>query len=200
MDHSLSSSAAGSGDTRERILDEAERLVQTRGYNGFSYAHIAKALGVTKASLHYHFSNKAELGRYLIERYGESFEAALLGIDESGTGACDRLKRYVEIYEHVLEDDRMCLCGMLAAEYVTLPEIMQKSISTFFDLNEAWLTKLLEKGRAAGELQFANDAREAANALIGSLEGAMLVSRAHGGREGFRASARLLVEKICRAR
>ena len=49
--------------TSQRILDIAERLVQTRGYNGFSYADIAQALKVTKASLHYHYPAKADLGK-----------------------------------------------------------------------------------------------------------------------------------------
>ncbi len=68
-------------DTADRILDLAERLVQTRGFNGFSYADIASELGVTKASLHYHFPTKAELGRRLISRYGEEFARALADID-----------------------------------------------------------------------------------------------------------------------
>ena len=55
--------------TSERILDIAERLVQTRGFNNFSYADIASELGITTASLHYHFPGKAELGQALITRY-----------------------------------------------------------------------------------------------------------------------------------
>ena len=55
--------AAGDADTAERILDVAERLVQQRGFNGFSYADIAAELGITKAGLHYHFASKADLGR-----------------------------------------------------------------------------------------------------------------------------------------
>ena len=45
-------------ETSARILDIAERLVQTRGFNAFSYADIAAALHVTKATLHYHFPTK----------------------------------------------------------------------------------------------------------------------------------------------
>ena len=50
-------------DTASEILDVAERLVQVRGFNGFSYADIAEALEVTKASLHYHFPTKGDLGK-----------------------------------------------------------------------------------------------------------------------------------------
>ena len=53
-------------DTSTRILDVAERLVQVRGFNGFSYADVAGELNITKASLHYHFAGKAELGEALI--------------------------------------------------------------------------------------------------------------------------------------
>ena len=45
--------------TADRILDIAERLVQTRGFNRFSYADIAAELGITTASVHYHFPARA---------------------------------------------------------------------------------------------------------------------------------------------
>src|SRR5260221_12037667 len=103
--------------TSQRILDIAERLVQTRGFNGFSYADIAEALKVTKASLHYHSPAKADLGKELIERYERNFLAALATIDEASRDAREKLRRYADLYAGVLKGDRMCLCGMLAAEW-----------------------------------------------------------------------------------
>src|SRR3954453_14307547 len=100
-------------DTAQRTLDIAERLVQTRGFNGFSYADVAEALKVTKASLHYHFPSKAELGARLIERYERNFLEALAAIDAAAKDARDKLRRYAALYEGVLRDNRMCLCGML---------------------------------------------------------------------------------------
>src|ERR1700712_3588596 len=57
----------GNGTT-VRILDVAERLLQVRGYNGFSYGDVATELGITGAALHYHFAGKAELGLALVAR------------------------------------------------------------------------------------------------------------------------------------
>jgi len=57
------------GDTADRILDVAQRLVQQRGFNGFSYADVAAELGVTKAALHYHFGGRPELLQAIIDRY-----------------------------------------------------------------------------------------------------------------------------------
>ena len=63
-------------DTATQILDVAERLVQERGFNGFSYADVAKELDISKAALHYHYPGKAELGEALIERYAARFAVA----------------------------------------------------------------------------------------------------------------------------
>ena len=184
---------AGASDTPQRILDIAERLVQTRGFNGFSYADIAEAMNVTKASLHYHFRGKADLGRSLIQRYEKNFLAALEGIDAATTDAREKLRRYAAIYGTVLQDDRMCLCGMLAAEFGTLPEAMRTEMRHYFDANERWLAGVLKQGKKDKTLKFAGSPAESAQALIGSLEGAMMIARSYGDPARFRTvSERLL--------
>ncbi len=188
--------AAASADTSQRILDVAERLVQTRGFNGFSYADIAEALEVTKASLHYHFPTKGDLGKRLIERYEESFLAALKGIDSAGAGARDKLKRYIRIYADVLRDNRMCLCGMLASDYATLPKPMKEEVKHFFDENEQWLAAVLDTGRKAGNLEFKGSALELARAMVGSLEGAMMLARSYGEVSRFDTAAERLIAAL----
>jgi TetR/AcrR family transcriptional repressor of nem operon len=181
------------------ILDVAERLVQTRGFNGFSYADIAGELSVTKASLHYHFPSKADLGRSLIDRYSERFAAALAAIEERGGAPVDALDAYAGLYADVFAAHRMCLCGMLAAEYETLPDPMRAAISRFFDLNEAWLARILAKGRRDRSLTFGGTPRETARGIIAGLEGAMLVGRANAADGGFRSAAQRLVRSLAGA-
>ncbi|HXL75981.1 MAG TPA: TetR family transcriptional regulator [Burkholderiales bacterium] len=188
--------AAVSADTSQRILDVAERLVQTRGFNGFSYADIAEALEVTKASLHYHFPTKGDLGKRLIERYEEGFLAALRSIDSAGAGARDKLKRYIRIYADVLRDNRMCLCGMLASDYATLPKPMKEEVKHFFDENEQWLAAVLDAGRKAGNLEFKGSALELARAMVGSLEGAMMLARSYGEVSRFDTAAERLIAAL----
>ena len=139
----------GNADTASRILDVAERLVQSRGFNGFSYADVAAELKLSKASLHYHFPGKAELGEALIGRYAARFADALEEIDRRGGDSPAKLDAYARIYADVLNDGRMCLCGMLAADYDTLPTPMRDAVIRFFDDNEAWLTGVLEQGQEA---------------------------------------------------
>ena len=183
-------------DTSQRILDIAERLMQTRGYNAFSYADIAQSLRITKASLHYHFPTKAELGQRLIQRYRQGFLRALENIDGSGADSLERLRQYSGLYLQVLRNDRMCLCGMLAAEFTTLPKPMKEELKEFFDENERWLVAVLEEGRAAKKLSFAGTARDVARHLVSSLEGAMMMARSYDDVARFEATAKRLLAAL----
>ena len=185
----------GPGDvsTASRILDVGERFVQSRGYNAFSYADVAAELHVTKAALHYHFSGKAELGEALLERYVERFTDALADIEAAPSGATRKLASYAELYVQVLEGQRMCLCGMLAAEFETLPEPMRALVIRFFDDNETWLSRILEQGRQEGTLGFKGSASDTARFVVAALEGAMLVARPFGDAGRFRDTASRLI-------
>ena len=185
--------------TASRILDVAEALVQTRGFNGFSYADVAAELKITKAALHYHFVGKAELGEALIARYAARFGAALAAVDSADAQPAAKLDAYARLYLDVLRNQRMCLCGMLAAEYQTLPEPMRAAVLRFFDANETWVEDVLECGKAAGSLRFEGTARDTARTIVGSLEGAMLVARPYGDLERFEAAARNILATLAPA-
>jgi TetR/AcrR family transcriptional repressor of nem operon len=190
------SQAGRDAGTAERILDVAERLVQLRGFNAFSYADVANELGVTKPSVHYHYPGKGELGEALIKRYAARFGDALAAIDAADSDIHAKLAAYAELYAGVLRDERMCLCGMLAADYATLPMPMRDAVVRFFDLNEAWLGRVLEEGRVQGAVQFNGSARTEARLIIGALEGAMLVARPYGEPERFEAAAKRLLATL----
>jgi len=183
-------------DTAARILDSAERLVQVRGFNGFSYADVAAELDMTTAALHYHFPGKGELGRALIERYTERFIAALADIDERITDAPAKLDAYAGLYADVLRGQRMCLCGMLAAEYQTLPDPMRAAVIAFIDANEAWVEKVLADGRRAGTIALAGGPADAARLIVSGLEGAMLVARPYGDIARFDTAAAGLLASV----
>ena len=115
---------ARAAGTAARILDIAERLVQSRGYNAFSYADVAHAVGIRKASLHYHFATKADLGQALVARYRRAFLEALQGIEAREAAAPGRLRDYVALYGAVLRRKRMCMCGMLATDAARLMAVV----------------------------------------------------------------------------
>lgn len=184
-------------DTADRILDLAEILVQTQGFNGFSYADIAAKLRIRNASIHYHFPSKAQLGARLIRRYHGNFREALDAIDHTSGDARRKLKLYAQLYANVLKDrNRMCLCGMLASDHHTLPKPVRDGVKDFFDDNEEWLAKVLEEGREAGELRFEGSPSVHARVLLSSLEGAMLVARSYGEVSRFESVVQRLLADL----
>jgi TetR/AcrR family transcriptional repressor of nem operon len=186
--------------TEEQILDAAERRVQVVGFNGFSYADIAREVGITNASVHYYFPSKTDLGVRLVERYREHFFAAVASIEATSHTAPERLSAYVDLYQGVLAADRLCLCGIMASEYETLADPIKAQLVQFFQRNQAWLGEQLAEGRAANEFSFDGDPKALAIAIIGALEGSMLVARVLGGIESFRTSAKLILTSLCPTR
>jgi TetR/AcrR family transcriptional repressor of nem operon len=183
-------------DTAAQILDVAERLAQLRGFNGFSYADVAAELRITKAALHYHFAGKAELGEALIARYAARFADALAEVEARTGDAPARLDAYAALYLDVLRGRRMCLCGMMAAEYETLPAPMQEAVLRFFAENESWVVSVLEQGRHEGTLAFPGPSEDTARMIVSSLEGAMLVARPFGDIVRFETVARSLLTRL----
>lgn len=186
----------GRVDTGTQILDVAERLVQVRGFNGFSYADVAAELKITKAALHYHFAGKAELGEALVARYAARFAEALAKVEARTSKAPARLDGYADLYLDVLRQQRMCLCGMMAAEFETLSTPMQSALIGFFDENEQWLARVLEQGRKEGTLTFAGSPRATARMIVSGLEGAMLVARPFGDITRFQDAAKRLLSGL----
>jgi len=182
--------------TADRVLDIAETLVQTRGFNAFSYADIARAMGIRKASLHHHYPTKADLGLALVSRYRGAFLGALENIEARGDATPHIIESYTGLYGSVLRRGRMCMCGMLAADVSTLPKPMRESIAGFFAENEKWLTRVLTEGTRRREISFEGTPASMASFFVSSLEGAMLVARGSNNPELFDAAVRQLMSRI----
>jgi TetR/AcrR family transcriptional repressor of nem operon len=164
----------------EKILSVAQELVQTHGYNAFSYRDLSDSVGIKTSSIHYHFPTKEDLGETLVKEYRANFQAALREIGESSADYRTMLERYVSLFVSTLrQQGKICLCGMLASDFETLSEKIQLQVRLFFDENEFWLTEILSKGKADDSFDFEGNATEIAATFFASLEGAMLVARVY---------------------
>ncbi len=175
-------------ETAEQILDLAETLIQTRGYSAFSYQDIADSLGIRKASIHYHFPSKTDLGIAVVDRYVERFGAGLVAISgDQSQPSMAMLDFYVEPYvAYARTPDRVCLSGALAGEILALPPELRSRVDGFFRTHQAWLTGILKRGVARGEFKLPAPASKVARLLFGALQGALLVKRTTGDTSQLR--------------
>lgn len=162
--------------TRDLLLKEAETLARTRGYAAFSYADLAKRVGIRKASIHHHFPTKEGLGVALIDGYLADFKVALAKVLEDESSATARLTIYSGFFVDSLRGGLMPLCAALSAEAAALPESMRAQVSTFFELHLDWLSGVVRDGIADGEFRADLDVRQTATMLLSLLEGASLVA------------------------
>ncbi|MBT2791323.1 TetR family transcriptional regulator [Paraburkholderia strydomiana] len=69
-------------ETRNSILDAAERVFFEKGVSRTSLADIAQAAGVTRGAIYWHFSHKSDL-------FTEMFDRVLLPLDELKAASLD---------------------------------------------------------------------------------------------------------------
>jgi TetR/AcrR family transcriptional repressor of nem operon len=165
-------------DTREQIMAAGRKMVQARGYNALSFRDLADSVGVKSASVHYHFPTKGDLGAALARRYTEDGMAYLDALLAEGFDYRACLDRYVALFRKALEDDnRMCLCGIMAAESEDLPQAVRDEVAAFTNANVAWLTRLLAERRPGTDDALA---RARGAAIYAAVAGAQLVARGRG--------------------
>lgn len=168
-------------DTKQRILDTMLELIQTRGYSAVSYRDIADQLQIRKASIHYHFPSKAELGVAVVEHYQEMFLALLAAAEEAGKRPAQMLDVYLTPFRVFAKTpDKICLCGALAGEFLALPKSMQVEVTKFFELQQNILEKLLSAGKKRGDFVIISSPRKQAQFIFSALQGALLVMRSNG--------------------
>jgi len=183
--------------TEQRILAAAKDLIQTRGYNGFSFHDISQEVGIRTPSVHHHFRTKSDLGKALLAQERSVMSKSLRVIDAQADSTWGKVKRYMDLWSDAAGDGtRVCILGMLAAEYNTLPEPMRMELRQFFHENEAWLAALLRQGRVDRSIRFDGAPAVAADGMLAFLHGAMVSARAFHDVDRFRATIQWLLNLI----
>lgn len=181
-------------DTREEILKAAETLWQRRGYNAFSYHHIAVQLGIRNAAIHYHFPGKEDLGVEMIRRYRERFAHWFAVVNEQASGG-RRLNSYLQLYLDYLADEcKVCPSGILGAEFHSIPEPMRAEAQGLMGEIHEWLTGTLALAQQQQELCFSGDADSKAVQLGASLQGGLQVARIAGPERFYQLLQQLRLE------
>src|SRR5215208_2032061 len=168
-------------NTRRTIMDLAETFIQEKGFNGFSYAHIAKALDVRNAAIHYHFPSKEELVSAVIQRYRDRFQLWVNNARVKDLPPQEKLDWFFSIYTNTRADHgKVCLGGSLETEFNSLPALLREQTEALTRELLAWLQATLQKGRETGVFHFNGDPADKAALILSSLQGALQMARALG--------------------
>ena len=162
-------------------MDLAETFIQEQGFNGFSYAHIAKELDVKNAAIHYHFPTKEELVIAVIQRYRDRFQLWSHSSRIRSLLPQEKLDWFFSIYSNTrAANGKVCLAGSLETEFSSLPDSLREQTEALTRELLAWLEATLQEGRDAGVFHFAGSPASKAALILSSLQGALQMARALG--------------------
>jgi len=153
------------------------------GYHGFSFREIAADVGIKSASVHHHFPAKEDLASAVVDDYTERLIETLGDPCDPRQATTALLERYVGLFRHALIDDqRMCLCGLLGSETRALPDRVGAGTRNFFRRHIEWLTNVFHADASQTDRAAAEDK---AMRFVASLEGALLVAQSLGDTDVF---------------
>ncbi|MFE8070798.1 TetR family transcriptional regulator [Marinobacteraceae bacterium S3BR75-40.1] len=184
-------------DTRAALMDAAERAVREQGVDGFSYADLSRAVGIRKASIHYHFPGKADLLVAIMARYRARILAELELFAQDERAASASIASFLSLYRSALKDcTALCLCVASAVNPQGLDSRVTGEIQRFREAVVAWLESRFEVACQDGSVDAVGDPREEAAAALAMAEGGQIAARLAGSMTRFDLAVALLTQRL----
>ena len=165
---------------KKQIVDLAIKLIQQKGYVAFSYDDISKQLGVTKASIHYHFEKKEDLGVAVAERILLRLQESLMSIKNSPASAEEKLKQFIQQQAQRFECTEICPISSLQTDYESLPSAVQEKIGEVSRLELRVMKELVAEAQTENIINSSEDVHQVAVTILSSVKGALLYRRVLG--------------------
>ena len=161
---------------REKLKEIATETVQQAGIEAVTFRDLGKAVGIKSSSVIYHFKNKDGLMLEIAQDYVDGFFNRIKEIDDNFDQPRDKLTALVDLFEEVVLDGKLCLCGMLASDLSALDDKTAHVVKRFFERLEAWIAKVItSRGHYSDEYT-----ADLAYIILSGLEGAMLLDKTVG--------------------
>lgn len=168
------------GDAQARLVSAAMRLMLRQGYSATGIDSICSEAGLSKGAFYHSFRSKEDVAVAALDSFYRGGLEALQSIDVSDAPPADRLPVFVERLAErasVLWENG-CLIGGLATEMALASDHLQHHVALRFDELAALVAPLAEPYVAAVSIP-GMTAISAAEDLLGFIEGAVVLARAH---------------------
>ncbi|REL30844.1 TetR/AcrR family transcriptional regulator [Thalassotalea euphylliae] len=170
-----------SKNRKEQIISVAMDLLQTHGFENFSYLDIANRLAITKASIHHHFPKKEDLGVALCQAIQDWHEVEFRKILLANISAQQKLDTYINAnLRYACGKNKICPLSSLQVDIASLPTAMRPGLKALDEHELDFITQVLAQGRQQGEFNFAGETKGQAMVVVLACKAALQYSRVHG--------------------
>ncbi|MGQ7887293.1 TetR/AcrR family transcriptional regulator [Paenibacillus sp. WC2504] len=165
---------------KTQIVDLALQLIREKGYVAISYDDLSKQLGVTKASIHYHFEKKEDLGLALMGKVQENLEQFLKLIKSSVMTVEEKLTLYFERQYAPLSSDEICPISSLQSDFASLPDVIRVKVQELSEFEIKVITTILTDEQGTKPANQSKDIEAVVYTVLSCLKGALQYKRALG--------------------
>lgn len=158
----------------DQVLDIAQQLIRTGGYSALTYEEIAAQTDLSPAAIQAQFSDLSHLADAVIQRYCRWLQSALSAIDAEQPPPPVALSQFVDLYCQGMQEDRLCLCGLMTAESQRLPSPLLDRLRHLNQVLHTWLTYWFDQGQQTNTLTCLASATVEAQLFAAALQGAQL--------------------------
>lgn len=167
-----------SATARDKLIHAAETEMLARGYPATTVDDVCDRAGVSKGSFYHHFASKEEIGLAVLDAFYERNRQFVASAPAPGG---DARRRALALVDHLIESASVmwssgCLLGGFALELAETNPTIAAAVSDRFRAVEAMLVEGFRP--LVGES--GEDATALAEQFILTVEGALVLARAHG--------------------
>lgn len=165
--------------TREKILESARELFNTKGFSVTTINDLVQATGMQKGSLYFHFAGKDDIARAVLSEATSEFMDFLseaLGGDNPGASLEQFFRRVLE--KHL--STRFvggCLFGNTALEMSDFDPDFAAAIAKVFDQWSDKVAIVVAGAQQSGQIRTDISSETLANHIIATIEGGVMLSR-----------------------
>ncbi|MFJ2032267.1 TetR/AcrR family transcriptional regulator [Streptosporangium sp. NPDC087985] len=167
-------------ETRVRILDAAQELIEAGGYFSAGLNQVIAASGAPRGSLYFHFPDgKDQIVGESIRRAGQEIGTAVEDLAASSASVAEFVEGVLRHLGDRLEESgwrKGCPVATVALEMAAVSDPLQQTCAEVYT---SWTNAL--RTRLAGR----QDADDLAVTILALIEGALLLSKAHRSRESL---------------
>ncbi len=174
-------------ETRNRLLDATQELMETGGYAAAGLNQVVAASGAPRGSLYFHFpGGKDQLVGESVRRAGAAIGDTLEALAGAGGSAAEFLDTVLNHLGDRLEESdwrKGCPVATVALETAAVNDPLQEACSQVYDSWQAALrTRLADRPDPDG----------LAVTVLALIEGALVLARTHRSREPLESVGRHL--------
>lgn len=167
----ISAKTQQSGDTRKAILDSCRQLFAKHGFSTTSIDDIARAIGITKGAVYWHFTSKKELFEAILEQIRTRWQEVVQQPLSKETSPIARLETFFACYLKLFTeapDIGLFLQRILLEQH----KEFSPQVARVFAQTAHFISRILDDGKARGLFRADLDSLIMAHMILGTLSGA----------------------------